>query len=162
MSAAGARVTAAPAETRRLGTALGAALRAGDVVVLEGPLGSGKTCFVAGVAAGMSVSGRVRSPSFTLVNEYAGEPPLFHLDLYRVETPDVDGLGIEERLERGAVVAEWGGKLPSHLRAEAFTLTFAITGPETRRITAAGDAGRGRELLDVWAALERGAALESG
>jgi tRNA threonylcarbamoyladenosine biosynthesis protein TsaE len=161
MSAASARVTASPAETRRLGAALGAALRAGDVVVLEGPLGSGKTCFVGGVAEGMRVEGRVRSPSFTLVNEYAGDVPLFHLDLYRVETPDVDGLGIEERLERGAVVVEWGGKLPAHLRAEALTLRFAIAAPEVRQITAGAGAGRGRELLAAWAALERGAALES-
>lgn len=161
MNAAEARVTAAPAETRRLGAALGAVLRAGDVVVLEGPLGSGKTCFVGGVAEGMGVSGRVRSPSFTLVNEYAGEPPLFHLDLYRVETPDAEGLGIEERLERGALVAEWGGKLPAYLRAEALTLTFAIAGPETRTIAAAAGAARSRELLAAWVALDRRAALES-
>jgi tRNA threonylcarbamoyladenosine biosynthesis protein TsaE len=160
MSAAEARVTASPAETRRLGVALGAALRAGDVVVLEGPLGSGKTCFVGGIAEGMRVAGRVRSPSFTLVNEYAGEPPLFHLDLYRVETPDVDGLGVEERLERGALVVEWGGKLPAHLRAGALSLTFAIAGPAERTIAAAAGAGRGRELLAAWWALVR-PALES-
>ena len=67
--------------TERLGEAFGAALRAGDVVTLSGPLGAGKTRFVAGLARAVAPGSRVRSPSFTLVNEIPGSPWLFHLDL---------------------------------------------------------------------------------
>ena len=91
----------------RLGQALGTLLQPGDVVALEGPLGAGKTRFVAGLAAGLDVKARVRSPTFTLVNEYGGRITLLHVDLYRLEPREVPGLALEERSERAALVVEW-------------------------------------------------------
>jgi len=147
------RVTASADETERLGAGLAAGLAAGDVLVLSGPLGSGKTRFVAGLARGLGVRSRVRSPSFTLLNEYRGALPLHHLDLYRLEGGDVDGLGLEELVDEGALAVEWGEKLPGWLRAGALTLRFEVLSEHGRAITAAAGEGRGRELLARWRGL---------
>jgi len=144
------RVTAAAEATERLGETLAAGLVAGDVLVLSGPLGSGKTCFVAGLARGLGTRSRVRSPSFTLMNEYRGVLMLHHLDLYRIEGPEVDGLGLEELVDEGALVAEWGEKLPAWLREEALTLTFEVLSEHERAVTASAAGERGAELLAVW------------
>ena len=106
-----------PDETERLGESLSPLLAAGDVVALMGPLGAGKTRFVAGLARGLGYAARVRSPTFTLLHEYSGPLPLFHSDLYRLETRDVSGLGLEEALDRGPLVVEWAERLPSPLLA---------------------------------------------
>ena len=144
------RVTAAAGETGQLGETLAAGLVAGDVLVLTGPLGAGKTCFVAGLARGLGVKSRVRSPSFTLLNEYRGALLLHHLDLYRLEGPEVDGLGLEELVDEGALVVEWGEKLPAWLRAEALTLVFEVLSEHERAVTASATGERGGELLAVW------------
>jgi tRNA threonylcarbamoyladenosine biosynthesis protein TsaE len=145
------------AETAGLGEALAPALEAGDVVALSGPLGGGKTCFVTGLAHGLEAKARVRSPSFTIVNEYRGRLPLIHLDLYRVETGDVAALGLEEQLERGALVVEWGEKLPGHLLREALSLRFEIASEAERVICASAARGRGLALLEAWRAHAAGA-----
>lgn len=147
------RVTAAEEETEALGVALAPFLVAGDVVVLTGPLGAGKTRFVSGLARGMGAGARVRSPSFTLINEYRGDRLLLHLDLYRLEPREAEGLGLEEQLERGVLVAEWGEKLPPDLRRDALTLRFEVLSESERAITASGRGARGLELLARWAAL---------
>jgi len=144
------RVTTAVEETERLGETLAAGLVAGDVLVLTGPLGSGKTCFVAGLARGLGARSRVRSPSFTLLNEYRGALMLHHLDLYRLEGPEVDGLGLEELVDEGALVVEWGEKLTAWLREEALTLVFEVLSEHERAITASAAGERGGELLAVW------------
>jgi tRNA threonylcarbamoyladenosine biosynthesis protein TsaE len=148
------RETASPEETGRLGSALAAGLAVGDVILLTGPLGAGKTCFVTGLARGLGCIGRVRSPSFTLVNEYGGGLPLFHLDLYRLEGPEADDLGLEERLERGVLAAEWGERLPAHLRAGALALVFEIRSERQRAIRATAAGARGLALLASWRALD--------
>jgi tRNA threonylcarbamoyladenosine biosynthesis protein TsaE len=148
------RETISPEETGRLGSALATGLAVGDVILLTGPLGAGKTCFVTGLARGLGCVGRVRSPSFTLVNEYGGAVPLFHLDLYRLEGRDVDDLGLEERLERGVLAVEWGERLPAHLCAEALTLVFEIRSERRRAIRATAAGARGLELLAAWRALD--------
>ncbi len=147
------RVSASPAATERLGEALAPALRPGDVLALSGPLGAGKTCFVAGLARGLNPAARVRSPSFTLVNEYRGPLPLFHLDLYRIDTPDADALGLEEYAERGALVVEWGERLPAALRREALGLAFEPLAGDLRTLRATATGGRGLELLAAWTAI---------
>ena len=152
------RVTVSAEATERLGAALAAGLRAGDVLVLIGPLGAGKTRLVAGLARGLGATTRVRSPSFTLLNEYRGRLPLHHLDLYRLEGADADGLGLEELLDEGVLVAEWGEKLPDALRADALILTFAVLGEEERSVLAEAAGPRGRELLTCWCALPAGEA----
>lgn len=145
--------TASVEETERLGEALAPALRAGDVVTLRGPLGAGKTRFVAGLARGLAAAARVRSPTFTLVNEYPGRINLVHLDLYRVEPGDVEGLGVDDYLEDGALVVEWGEKLPAARRADALMFGFAIASERERTISAGSAGARGAELLAAWRAV---------
>jgi tRNA threonylcarbamoyladenosine biosynthesis protein TsaE len=152
------RVTTAVEETERLGETLAAALVAGDVLVLTGPLGSGKTRFVAGLARGLGAGSRVRSPSFTLLNEYRGVFTLHHLDLYRLEGPELDGLGLEELVDEGALVVEWGEKLPAWLREEALTLVFEVLSEHERAVTATAARGRGAELFAVWERMPAGEA----
>jgi tRNA threonylcarbamoyladenosine biosynthesis protein TsaE len=101
-------------ETAAVGRELAAALSAGDVVLLYGNLGSGKTAFVRGLAEGLGVPREdVSSPTFTLVQEYrGGRLPLFHVDLYRLDDPrEVDDLGLEEIAEDGVLAIEWAEKL---------------------------------------------------
>jgi tRNA threonylcarbamoyladenosine biosynthesis protein TsaE len=143
--------TRGAAETEALGRTLAAALEPGDVVTLTGPLGAGKTRLAAGLAEGLGAGAHVRSPTFTLVNEYrGGRLPLFHLDLYRLETADTAGLGIEEMRETGALVVEWGERLPDDVRREALALTLDPEGGDRRRITASAARGRGLALLAAW------------
>jgi tRNA threonylcarbamoyladenosine biosynthesis protein TsaE len=115
--------TSTAEETRRVGEALGVALRrtvAADgspaVVALAGPLGAGKTSLVQGIAQGMQVSGGVRSPTFTLIHEHPGAVPLFHVDLYRLDALDADGLGLDEITDTPGVTAiEWAERAPGVL-----------------------------------------------
>src|SRR5207249_4251418 len=148
-AAAEARRSASPAQTEALGAALADAVQAGDLVLLEGPLGAGKTRFVTGLARGMGARGRVRSPSFTLVNEYrAGGRTLYHLDLYRLDPAEAAGFGIEEMLDRGVVVVEWGDRLPAAHAVAALLLAFTIEGESVRAVTAQARGFRGRALLE--------------
>ena len=126
-------------ETMDLGRGLGRALKGGELLLLEGDLGYGKTVFARGVAAALGIlPEEVSSPSFTLVHEYkGGRVPLFHLDLYRLETPEeeVGALGLEDILAGGGVVlVEWGEKLPPFLRRGATTIRFHDVGEGSRRI----------------------------
>ena len=102
-------------QTQRLGQWLGAELKGGDVIGLAGELGSGKTCLVQGIARGLGVPKKeyVRSPTFTLVNQYEGKLPVFHIDLYRIASlHDLEELGLEETLDNGGVtIVEWAEKL---------------------------------------------------
>ena len=150
MTASVARPTASVQETERLGEALAPSLREGDVVALIGPLGAGKTRFVAGLARGLAAGARVRSPTYTLVNEYAGRIALVHLDLYRVAPGEVEALGLDDYLQNGALVVEWGEKLPSARRADALILDFAILSEHQRAISANAAGDRGAELLAAW------------
>lgn len=152
---AATRTTRSVEATERLGAAFAPVLRAGDVLVLQGDLGAGKTRFVAGLAHGLKPGTHVRSPSFTLVNEYVGgEVALYHLDLYRLRTGEVDGLGLEEYAENGALAVEWGDRLPAAWREEALTLAFEVDADEARQIVATASRGRGLELLAAWCALD--------
>ena len=98
-----------PEETERIGETLGKTLRPGSVVAYRGGLGMGKTAFTRGLARGLGCAGRVTSPTFTIVNEYEGDIPLFHFDLYRLGSSDeLFDIGWEDYLARGGVCAvEW-------------------------------------------------------
>ena len=102
-------VTHSASETEALGRRLAEKLGPGDVVAYQGGLGMGKTAFTRGLAAGLGCRGRVTSPTFTIVNEYPGPVPLFHFDMYRLDSSDaLFDIGWEEYLERGGVCAvEW-------------------------------------------------------
>ncbi len=102
-------------DTLRLGEMLGQSLVPGDIVLLFGDLGAGKTTFTQGVCQGLGLPENeyVRSPSFTLINEYRGRCPIFHVDLYRLETArDIEQLGLEEVLfGNGITIVEWAERL---------------------------------------------------
>jgi tRNA threonylcarbamoyladenosine biosynthesis protein TsaE len=130
-------------ETRRLGEQLGALLQPGDVVLLSGELGAGKTMFVQGIARGLGFEGSVSSKSFVLLGEYSGRVLLYHADLYRLEEPEqVAELALDEISADGVLVVEWPerageGVLPDeHLLVE-----FRVTGGDTRllRLSASGE-----------------------
>lgn len=105
-------MTAAAAATESAAERLARHVRRGDLLLLRGELGAGKTTFVRGLARGMRVAGDVMSPTFQLVRVYGGSVPLAHVDLYRVEQEtDLGELGLDELLDEAAVVVEWGDRL---------------------------------------------------
>jgi tRNA threonylcarbamoyladenosine biosynthesis protein TsaE len=105
-------ITDSPAETEAFGERFGKRLRRGDMVLLTGELGAGKTTFVRGLARGTASVAPVASPTFQLVRVYPGRVQLAHIDLYRIETPsELGDLGFDELLDQGAVVVEWGDRL---------------------------------------------------
>jgi tRNA threonylcarbamoyladenosine biosynthesis protein TsaE len=111
-------ISHSPAETEALGERWGRAAQSGLVLALSGDLGAGKTQLVKGLARGLGVTERIHSPTFTLVNEYGGgRLRLFHLDLYRLETPDqIRSAGVEEFLQPdGVAVIEWAERLGDDL-----------------------------------------------
>lgn len=133
------------------GASLAPLLRAGDVVLLEGPLGAGKTTLARGLVKTYAGAREVPSPTFTLVETYDGDAgPLWHFDLYRLDKPDdVWELGLEEALESGVSLIEWPDRIEGLLPADALRLQLAIgetgralkiaAGPDwTKRLNAAG------------------------
>jgi tRNA threonylcarbamoyladenosine biosynthesis protein TsaE len=130
-------VTRSVEETRALGEQLGReVLRAGDVVVLSGELGSGKTALAQGVGRGLDVEGPVVSPTFTLVREYEARVRLCHVDIYRLErVQEIHELGIEEQLEESVTLIEWGEVAASALPADRLEVRLAVgAGPDERII----------------------------
>jgi tRNA threonylcarbamoyladenosine biosynthesis protein TsaE len=133
--------------TRRLAAAIGGALTPGDMVVLEGDLGSGKTFLVRGIARALGVPSRVRvtSPTFALVNEHSGRVPIVHADLYRLaDASDLTEVGLSERVGGEAVVlVEWGERFADEL-GHAGLWVFLSLAAEGRSATllARGDSGR--------------------
>ena len=114
-------------ETEALGRQLAAHLHSGDVVAFFGGLGAGKTAFTRGLARGLGCRGRVTSPTFTIVNEYEGPVPLFHFDMYRLDSSeDLFDIGWEDYLSRGGVCAvEWSEQVADALPEDAVTVTLA-------------------------------------
>nr|WP_199434370.1 tRNA (adenosine(37)-N6)-threonylcarbamoyltransferase complex ATPase subunit type 1 TsaE [Qaidamihabitans albus] len=109
-----------PEDTIRFGRALGRVLRAGDLVLLAGPLGAGKTTLTRGIAEGLGVSGRVSSPTFVLARVHPAGPagvPLVHVDAYRLggDLSELDDLDLDTELEAAAVVVEWGEGMAERL-----------------------------------------------
>jgi tRNA threonylcarbamoyladenosine biosynthesis protein TsaE len=122
-------------ETSAAGERLAARLRPGDVVLLQGDLGAGKTAFVRGLARGLGVPPEeVSSPTFTLIQEYRGRVPLYHVDLYRLQPVEAADLGLDELMSRDGVVAvEWAERWTER-PAAAWQLTFEHAGNDRRRI----------------------------
>jgi tRNA threonylcarbamoyladenosine biosynthesis protein TsaE len=111
------KITNSPDETLQLGKSLGSALKAGDIILLFGDLGAGKTRFTQGICYGLDLDkdNYIRSPTFTLINEYTGRVPIYHIDLYRIDNQEeIYSLGLEEILfNQGVTVIEWAEKLRS-------------------------------------------------
>jgi len=129
--------------TRAAGEAIASSLQPGDVVSLTGDLGAGKTTLVQGAARALGVRDRVLSPTFTLVREYHGDLPVYHLDIYRLDrVQDVLDLGFEEMIDAGGVVfIEWGDAIEGLLPEDHLQLDLSIApDSETREIKEIGRA----------------------
>jgi tRNA threonylcarbamoyladenosine biosynthesis protein TsaE len=139
-----------PEQTQLLGKRLGEIVLEGDVLLLEGELGTGKTCLIQGIANGLGIKQYAFSPSFVLIREYYGRLPLYHIDLYRLNNvEEINGLGLEEYLYgNGICVIEWAKKglpvLPSdYLLIE---LNYVSTNETQRNISLCP---RGKRYLDL-------------
>ena len=125
-------VTTSPAETEAAGEQFGERLAPGDLVLLKGDLGAGKTTFVRGLMRGVGSPAHVASPTFQLVRVYPGRVQIAHVDLYRLEDgADLVDLGLDELLDQGAVVVEWGDRLEA---PEAALLWIEHLGGDRRRL----------------------------
>jgi len=147
-------VTHSPEKTRDLGRLLGSIARPGDLLLLSGPLGSGKTCLVQGVTFGLGVKEYARSPSFIIVSRYRGRLDLYHVDLYRLEDlREVIDLGLEEYLAgEGVCVVEWAEKAVALFPEEHIWIELAYGEAENeRRIDLEARGGRYQEVLTVLA-----------
>jgi tRNA threonylcarbamoyladenosine biosynthesis protein TsaE len=142
--------TKSPSETIRLGKRIGGLLRPGDVVALVGELGTGKTQFIKGLAGGVGVGKPtyISSPSFTLINEYPGRVPFYHVDLFRLEREkDAEELGLEDYFQGDGVTAiEWADKIPSLLPKEMLFIHIAYTGKNSRSLEIIG---KGKHYEDL-------------
>lgn len=153
-------VTHSVEETRALAEQLGrVVLRAGDLVVLAGDLGTGKTAFAQGVARGLGVTEPVVSPTFTIVREYEGRVPLVHMDVYRLgRLQELHDLGFDEFLDDRVTLIEWGDVIRPILPAERLEVHLAMAGEGQReiRLDPRGDswAARRRRLGELLAPYE--------
>ena len=137
MTAGQSRVTHSEDETAAVASELAATVTAGDVILLSGNLGAGKTAFVRGLAAGLGIDPEeVSSPTFTLVHEYrGGRLTLYHADLYRLETVATEDLGLEEMgVADGVLAIEWPDRL-SHPLPGARRIDIGIVDEKIRRIS---------------------------
>lgn len=139
-------------ETIALGERLGSLLSSGDFIALTGDLGSGKTQFAKGIAAGLAVdpSVPVTSPTYTLVNIYKGRFPLYHFDLYRLHgDQDIVDLGFEEYFYgRGVCLVEWAERLNDLLPEERLEVALSHAGDECRRFTFTPFGDRAYEIVE--------------
>ena len=129
--------------TAALGARIAQGLEPGDAVLLKGDLGAGKTTLARAILRALGVEGHVPSPTFTLVQAYqAGELPVFHYDLYRIENPrELAELGIDDAIEDGAVLVEWPERgFPQRLAADALTVMLTQQSASTREAHIAGPA----------------------
>jgi len=142
-------------ETQKLGKKIGKWIEHPLIIGLSGDLGSGKTVFVQGLAEGLEVPDQyyITSPTFTLINEYPGRFPLFHIDLYRLDgISDLEDIGLDELLYDQAVIAiEWAEKMSPDLPALHLAMTFEITDDDDRRISLIA---YGHNLVNLIKALE--------
>ena len=117
--------------------------------MLSGTLGAGKTTLTQGVAWGLGADEYARSPTFVLVNEYAARLPIYHMDLYRLDSfAEVDGLGLDDYLfGDGVCVIEWADKAPGYFPRERLYVEIAVTSNEERALTLSGDAERHAALF---------------
>lgn len=121
-------------QTRAFGVQLGGSLAPGDVILLQGPFGAGKTTLVQGLGSGLGAEGRVTSPSFTLINEYHGRLTLYHVDLFRLSSLDRE---MEQAIEDcessdGVTVIEWPDLLPTDLKRGALRIDMEVVDDDER------------------------------
>ncbi len=139
--------------TRRLGNSLGKLLQGGEIIGLVGELGTGKTCFVRGLTEGLGVSQEtwIRSPTFTLVNEYHGRLPIYHIDLYRIEsTAELEELNLREYLySNGVSLIEWFEYFPADEVDDHLEIKLAYREGSKRQVTFIPRGARYEELVNA-------------
>ncbi|MCA1032903.1 tRNA (adenosine(37)-N6)-threonylcarbamoyltransferase complex ATPase subunit type 1 TsaE [Bacillus timonensis] len=128
-------VSNSPEATHNLAQKLATKLSAGDLLTLEGDLGAGKTTFTKGLAKGLGITRNVNSPTFTIIKEYQGRIPLYHMDVYRV-ADSFEELGFEEYFEGdGVTVVEWSHLISDQLPTERLEVNIYHVGNESRKLT---------------------------
>lgn len=135
-------------DTEELGKIIGAKSKGGELILLEGELGAGKTVLVKGIAKGLDIKNEIISPTFIIIRLYKGRLTLNHIDLYRIES--IDGLGLEEYLEdeSGVTVVEWGEKLLKFLPLKEYLLIrINIKDGDSREIILKPEGGRYVEYI---------------
>jgi tRNA threonylcarbamoyladenosine biosynthesis protein TsaE len=147
-------LTSDNAATIAAGAALAPLVEAGDVVVLSGDLGAGKTQLVKGLAAGLGVVEPVKSPTFNILLVHEGRIPLYHFDLYRLEQPeqltDLDYWGTLEA--DGVSAVEWGDRFAEAIPEQCVIVRILITGDDSRSLQVEPRGERGQVLSSAWAA----------
>ena len=148
------RKTTSTEATKQLASTLAPYLHAGDVIVLSGDLGAGKTQFVQGVAARLGVRDQVTSPTFNILLQYpGGSLPLYHFDLYRLEDSDeLEDIGYYETIDGdGVSFVEWGEKFPQSLPCGYLEVSITVDEDDNRHVCAQSFGDRARQLLFLWA-----------
>ncbi len=137
-------------QTGQFGAQLGGLLAPGDLILLDGSVGAGKTTMAQGIARGLGITEPVISPSFTIVREYAGRLPLYHIDLYRLAPgSDLESIGIEDYLYGdGAVVIEWPDRADALLPAEHLQVHLSVIGATERSIRVVPVGDRSGRLIE--------------
>src|SRR5215831_14773745 len=144
--------------TYALGRALGELARAGDVILLEGALGAGKTALTQGIGLGLGIAATINSPTFTILKEYEGRLPLYHFDLYRLDEPDeLYELGFEDYFRGdGVCVVEWAerGEFKDDeepvWNGDWLRVALSVTGEDERTLACTADGARGQVLLAAY------------
>lgn len=146
-------ISSSPEETQKIGKAIGKLLTAGDVICLYGDLGSGKTCLAQGIIKGLDVAEDkyLRSPTFTLINQYKGRIPVCHLDLYRLDNiNEVEDIGIEEHIGGDEVViVEWAERMERLLPEKRIDIHISSVDNKTRRFIILCPDNRFEESLTI-------------
>ena len=143
------RLCPTPEATEALGADLAQALRAGDVLLLEGPLGAGKTCFIKGLARGLRLREEdILSPTFTMIQEHHGRFPLYHIDLYRLDEVGLDDLGLREYLfSEGIAAVEWFERLRGGSEMDYLSVRISYAGANLRSIEFSAAGSRHAEVI---------------
>ena len=137
-------VSRGPWQTKLFGREIGMALMPGDIILLDGRFGAGKTTLVQGIGAGAGTVQRVTSPSFTLINEYRGRLPIYHVDLFRLSELDLE---MEQAIEScessgGVTLVEWPNLLPAELREGALRIDMQVLGNNDRSLVLHAEGSR--------------------
>lgn len=143
-------ITTSPDETRRLGKTIGGLLTGGELLAIEGGLGSGKTVFVKGLALGLEIKDKdVSSPTFVFIHEYRGRLVLYHVDLYRIDNSyDIEDLGLFEFIGgEGVTAIEWADRASKLLPDDRIDIEIINLGADKRKIAVKGSSGMHGKII---------------
>lgn len=149
-----------PEETLHIGRLIGEMAAPGDIILLSGPLGAGKTCLAQGIAKGIGVKESPPSPSYVLVREFEGRFPLYHMDLYRLEFEEIAELGIEDYMSgKGVCVIEWAEKAAPLMPQEHLSVNLSYLGERERELEVIPEGSRyemiSRRIADVLGSIQK-------